>query len=115
MIHKLFRKRSKNKTTHSVVIGEKSIALPESEKVDNNYPRVTGDRSIVLGIDAKIIPVGKCKRGCVAKETKDYVTTPLNITKSIGKSCVYNFGGLCYFGGKCKDKIYYVKVKRVVK
>ena len=73
----------------------------------------TGGQCVALGVDAKIIPTGRCKRGNVTKETKDFVTTPLNIDKPIGNACIFNKCGECYFDGRCEDKIYRVKVKKV--
>lgn len=76
---------------------------------------VTGGQCVALGVDAKIISAGRCKRGDVTKETKDFVTTPLSVDKPISKACIYNRCGECYFAGKCKDKIYRIKVRKVIK
>ena len=92
--------------TKSIAIGEKDSKDKMLLHPTDNIKRyeVTGGQCVALGIDAKFIPTGKCKRGDVTKETKDYITTPLNIDKPIGNSCIFNRGGECFYDGECKDK-----------
>jgi hypothetical protein len=110
-ISKFFNKR---KTTYSKAIGNKSITLPESEKIENNYPMTIGSRNIIVGVDAKVTPTGRCKRGDVTKATKEFVTGPFS-AKPTDNICIFNRHGNCYFSGICKDKVCRAKVKRVIK
>lgn len=110
-ISKFFNKR---KTTYSEAIGDKIKPIPLHPIDGVNCIEDICSRNVIIGVNAKVTPTGRCKRGDVTKATKEFVTGPLS-AKPTDNICIFNRHGDCYFSGICKDKVCRVKVKRVIK
>ena len=68
--------------------------------------KVTGNISVALGIDTKIIPTGKCNHPNRRFIPEDIKNDGLPIPEHLWPHCVfYRKNGDCIFDGNCNHKI----------
>lgn len=91
----LFRKRKNNTQPVFIDIGKSEV--DRLQKMVDDLPKVTGNKSIAYGVNTEIKPVGICDNPI--KLPYDTVSELLN--NPIDR-CIFCRGGKCYYVGKCE-------------
>lgn len=105
----------KQEIYHDKVSGNDNGSIQPSkitgfQKEDNDEILVEGHRSVAIGIDAKLVPIGKCNHPDIRYVSKDILNDGLPIPEHLWTHCIFckkyeSENDMCFFAGECDHRI----------